>query len=67
MRNKRFERWYARRIFAAPGDVAAMWNRHERTYISRSYHVEMAWAAGCAALGFEIDETNNDFEEVSNA
>lgn len=39
MRNKRFERRYARRISAA-------------------------WRA---ALGFEAVETNNDFEDVSNA
>lgn len=67
MRNKRFERWYARHIAVAPGAVAAMWSRHERTYISRSYYVEVAWAAWCAALGFEAVETNNDFEDVSNA
>lgn len=67
MRNRNFEQWFARHICAELRNVEAMWCRHARTYTSRSYHVEMAWAAWCAALGFEAVETNNDFEDVSDA
>lgn len=51
MRNGRFEAWFAKRVGLAAPDVAAM---HDgRTYTSHSYHVELAWAAWCEALGFE--------------
>lgn len=51
MRNKRFEAFFAKRIGLHERDVAAMFNG--QTYVSSSYHVEVAWAAWCAALGFE--------------
>ena len=50
MRNKRFEEWFARRQELEPEYVRQMWIGNE--YRSRDYHVELAWAAWLAALGF---------------
>lgn len=54
MRNKRFEQWYADRIDEPADRVAAMYDDDARTYRDWDYHVEIAWAAWCAALGFEV-------------
>lgn len=51
MRNKKFEVWFARIIEEPTDRVFAMWNG--ATYESRTWHVELAWASWCAALGFE--------------
>jgi hypothetical protein len=51
MRNKRFERWYAKHIGEGVSRVSQMYNGE--TYEDWDYHVEVAWAAWCAALGFE--------------
>jgi len=51
MRSKRFEAWFAEENDIPLDRVAAM---HDgRTYRDWDYHVELAWAAWCAALGFE--------------
>jgi hypothetical protein len=56
MRNRNFERWYARRIKVPLLEVEAMWDGS--TYTSYNYHVEIAWSAWCAALGFEQGDSN---------
>jgi hypothetical protein len=56
MRNKRFEKWYADRIGEPLSRVRDMYNGE--TYTDWDYHVETAWAAWCAALGFS--EEKND-------
>ena len=50
MRNKLFEQWFAKYNDLDPSGVADMWNGE--TYTSWDYHVEIAWAAWCNALGF---------------
>lgn len=55
MRNRLFERWFANRLGCPVSDVQSMWTGS--TYESRSYHVELAWAAWCAALGFTPSAT----------
>lgn len=50
-RNKKFEDWYARYLNVELTYIQEMWDGS--TYTSSVYHVEIAWAAWCAALGFE--------------
>lgn len=52
MRNKRFEQWFADYNDIPADRVAAMFNGS--TYEDWDYHVEVAWAAWCTALGFEV-------------
>ena len=52
MRNPKFEKWFAKWVDLDPEQVENMWDG--RTYEHYRYHVEMAWAAWCAALGFEV-------------
>ncbi len=54
MRNKRFEKWYADRIGEPLSRVRDMYNGE--TYTDWDYHVETAWAAWCAALGFSEEK-----------
>jgi uncharacterized membrane protein len=51
MRSKRFEAWFAHHNGIPVEEVEAMFTG--RTYESWDYYVETAWAAWCAALGFE--------------
>lgn len=52
MRNPKFEKWFAKWADLDLEMVENMWNG--RSYTSRNYTVEAAWAAWCAALGFEV-------------
>jgi len=54
VRSRRFEAFFAKRIGASADLVAAMFDGS--TYRDYNYHVELAWAAWCAALGFEAPE-----------
>lgn len=58
MRNKRFEQWFAKHIGEGAALVAQMYDG--QTYRSWDYHVEIAWAAWCAAQGYEPDTKEND-------
>lgn len=50
MRNRKFEKWFAKHIEEPLEKVERMWNG--RTYEDYAYNVETAWAGWCAALGF---------------
>lgn len=54
MRNQKFEAFFAKRHELSPARVAAMFDG--RNYRDYDYHVELAWAAWCTALGFEVPE-----------
>jgi hypothetical protein len=60
MRNQRFEQWFSRHVNVPLSEVRAMFDG--RTYRSYDWHVETAWAAWCAALGFDTttEENEND-------
>lgn len=51
MRNRKFEAWFAKHNDLDLDYVAEMYDGE--TYRSYDYYVELAWAAWCAALGFE--------------
>ncbi len=53
MRSKQFEEWFAKHNDLPSSRVRAMYDTYSRTYTDYDYHVELAWAAWCAALGFE--------------
>lgn len=53
MRNKKFEQWFAKYNNLELSRVEDMFDGE--TYTSWDYHVELAWAAWCNALGFLKD------------
>lgn len=53
MRHRGFEVWFARRNDLSLQQVQEMWDGD--TYRSHNYHVEVAWAAWCGALGFDTE------------
>ncbi len=55
MRSRRFEEWFADHNDIPLDRVEAMYDTYSRTYTDYDYHVELAWAAWCAALGFEVE------------
>lgn len=54
MRNKKFEAWFSEWAEIDEDQVSDMWNG--KSYESYRYTVESAWAAWCAALGFEVSK-----------
>lgn len=60
MRSRVFEQWFSRHVGIPLETVRVMFDGH--TYRSYDWHVEIAWAAWCAALGFDttIEENEND-------
>ncbi len=53
MRSRQFEAWFAKHNDIPLDRVACMYGHG--TYTDWDYHVELAWAAWCAALGFEVE------------
>ena len=61
MRNTKFEAWFANESGIPLKTVRKMWDG--KTYESRMYFIELAWAAWCAALGFIPDAPTTEEEE----
>lgn len=50
MRSPRFEQWFADRNDMPLDYVIGMWDSDVAGYTSRTYCVEIAWAAWCEAI-----------------